>query len=62
MTAFLTWLAYSPLNVFAWLVYVVRIAFLVISLWWERSEFLTPSRLRQARQMRIRIKRILRAI
>ena len=62
MNAFLVWLAYSPLNVFAWVVYVARIAYLVLEAWWTDSEIRTPSRPRQASAIRSRMKRILRAI
>jgi len=60
--AFLVWLAYSPLNVFAWIVYVARIVYLVcvvnLETLWER----TPSLSNQAQAIRSRTKRILRAI
>jgi hypothetical protein len=62
MNAFIVWLAYSPLNVFAWVVYIARIAYLIALCWWERSEIMTPSLPDQARAIRSRVKRILRSI
>ncbi len=59
---FLCWLADSPLNVFVWIVYLAHILYFIVVLWWERSEFLTPSRLDQARAMSSRMKRMLRFI
>jgi hypothetical protein len=62
VNAFLVWLAYSPLNVFAWVVYVARIVYLVFVAWLERSEVLTPSLPHHASAIRSRMKKILRAI
>ena len=62
MNAFLIRLAYSPLIVFAWVVYVARIAYLVLEAWWTDSEIRTPSRPRQASAIRSRMKKILRAM
>ena len=62
MNAFLVWLAYSPLNVFAWVVYVARIAYLVLEAWWTDSEIRVPSRPHQQSAIRSRMKKILRAM
>ena len=62
MNAFLVWLAYSPLNVFAWVVYVARIAYLVLEAWWTNSEIRVPSLPNQASAIRSRMKKILRAM
>lgn len=53
---------FLPVAVFIWAVYLARIAYLVAFVWWESSEFLTPSFPHQASAMRSKVKKILRDI
>lgn len=53
---------FLPLQIFIWVLYLARIAYLVLAAWCERSERLIPSRPPQASAIRSRMKNILRAV